>query len=110
MFGIQIEEIYQEDLTEERIDERVLELMRALAENPYAKVKFYSYRTAFVYDPIFDAERESMLPLEYMLAIKAGVRPDNHTCYEVYNGCSTFYICCYDGLFRVGKTIDVHSW
>ena len=104
--------MHEEKLSEEEIsvkennfEEWVLNLMRTLATNHYSKVTFHSYRTARVFDEMFDADRDSMRPLEYILAIKADVNPDNHTVYEVYNGCQTFYIWCTDGLFRVGKTI-----
>ncbi len=102
------EQLSKEELSakESNFEEWVLNLMRALATNHYSKVTFHPYRTARVFDEMFDADRDSMLPLEYMLAIKAGVNPDNHTVYEVYNGCQTFYIWCHDSLFRVGKTID----
>ena len=46
MFGIQIKKIYQEGLATERIEEETLELMRTLAENRYAKVKAFHFRTA----------------------------------------------------------------
>ena len=102
------EKLSEEELSvkENSFEECVLELMRALATNHYSEVTFHPYRTARVFDESFDADRESMRPLEYMLAIKAGVNPDNHTVYEVYDGCRTFYIWCHDSLFRVGKTID----
>ena len=80
--------------------------MRTLATSHCSKVTFYPYRTALVFDKMFEANRDSMSPLEYMLAIKAGVKPDNHTVYEVYDGRQTFYIFCHDGLFRVGKNIE----
>lgn len=91
---------------ESYFEEWVLEIMKALATNNYSKVKFYPYRTAKVSDVMFDAERESIRPLEYILAIKAGKKPDNHTVYEVYNGCQTYYVWCTDNLLRVGKTIN----
>ena len=102
----------EEELSDKEngFEEWVLELMRALATNNYSRVTFYHYRTALVYDELFDADRDSMRPLEYMLAIKAGVNPDNHTVYEVYNGCQTFYIWCTDSTFRVGKTIKKERW
>ena len=89
----------------DRLEEWIAKLMEALAINRYSKVTFHPYRTARVFDEIFDAERDSMRPLEYMLAIKAGVIPDNHTVYEVYDGCHTYYVWCTDSKFRVGKTI-----
>lgn len=92
---------------ESYFEEWVLEIMKQLANNNNSRVKFYPYRTARVYDEMFDAERESIRPLEYMLAIKAGVNPDNHTVYEVYNGCQTYYVWCTDNLLRVGKTIKL---
>ena len=106
------ENISKEELSdkESKFEEWVLNLMGALATNHYAKVTFHPYRTARVFDEMFDADRDSMRPLEYMLAIKAGVSPDNHTVYEVYNGCQTFYIWCHDSLLRVGKTIDKGRW
>lgn len=102
----------QEDLsiTENEFEEWVLNLMRTLASNSYSKVTFHHYRTARVFDEMFDADRQSMLPLEYILAVKAGVKPDNHTVYEVYDGCLTFYIWCTDSSLRVGKTIVKGSW
>ena len=106
------EKLSEEELSvkENNFEEWVLNLMGALATNHYSKVTFYPYRTALVQDAMFDADRDSMRPLEYMLAIKAGVNPDNHTVYEVYNGCQTFYIFCRDSLFRVGKTIKKERW
>ena len=106
------EKISEEKLSakENNFEKWVLDLMGALATNHYSKVTFYPYRTALVHDAMFDADRDSMRPLEYMLAIKAGVYPDNHTVYEVYNGCQTFYIFCHDSLFRVGKTIRKERW
>ena len=103
------EQLSKEEVSakENSFEEWVLELMRTLAINNYSKVKFYPYRTAKVSDVMFDAERESIRPLEYMLAIKAGVNPDNHTVYEVYNGCQTYYVWCTDNLLRVGKTIKL---
>lgn len=102
------EQLSKEEVSakENSFEEWVIELMRTLATNNYSKVTFYPYRTARVYDEMFDADRDSMRPLEYMLAIKAGVNPDNHTVYEVYNGCQKFYIWCTDSLFRVGKTLS----
>lgn len=106
------EHLSEEELSikEKDFEKWVLDIMGALATNHYSKVTFYPYRTALVFDEMFDADRNSMLPLEYMLAIKANVNPDNHTVYEVYNGCQTFYIFCHDRLFRVGKTIEKRSW
>ena len=106
------ENLSEEELSakENSFEEWVLELMRALATNNYSRVTFYHYRTALVYDELFDADRDSMRPLEYMLAIKAGVNPNNHTTYEVYNGCQTFYIWCTDSTFRVGKNIKKEIW
>ena len=106
------EHLSEEELSakENSFEEWVLELMRSLAINNYSSVIFYHYRTARVFDEMFDADRDSMRPLEYMLAIKAGVYPDNHTVYEVYNGCQTFYIWCTDSTFRVGKTIEKGRW
>ena len=84
----------------------VLNLMRDMATNQYCTVKFYPYRQAQVYDRVFEATRDSMLPLEYMLAVKAGVRPDNHTVYEIlFAGCQTFYIWFTDDQCFVGKAI-----
>lgn len=99
------EHLSEEELSvkENNFEEWVLNLMNALATNHYSKVTIH--RTSRVFDEIFDADRDSMSPLEYILAIKAGVNPDNHTVYEVYNGCQTFYIWCNDRLLRVGKTI-----
>ena len=106
------EQLSKEELfaKESNFEEWVLDLMGELATNHYSKVTFHHYRTARVFDEMFDADRDSMRPLEYMLAIKAGVNPDNHTVYEVYNGCQTFFIWCTDSLFRVGKTIKKESW
>ena len=106
------EKLSEEELSvkESNFEEWVLNLMRTLATNHYSKVTFHSYRTARVFDEMFDADRDSMRPLEYILAIKADVNPDNHTVYEVYNGCQTFYIFCHDSLFRVGKTIRKEKW
>ncbi len=106
------EHLSEEELSvkENNFEEWVLSLMGALDTNHYSKVTFHHYRTARVFDKMFDADRDSMRPLEYMLAIKAGVNPDNHTVYEVYNGCQTFYIWCTDSLFRVGKTIVKERW
>ena len=108
----EMERISKEKLSdkEKDFDEFVLKLMRALAENSYSKVTFYPYRTAMVFDKMFDADRDYMCPLEYMLAIKAGVSPDNHTVYEVYNGFNTFYIFCSDQLLSIGKTIQKERW
>lgn len=105
------EHISEEELSikEKSFEEFVLETMRSLATSPtshWSEVKFYSYRKARVFDEMFDADRGSMLPLEYLLAIKAGVEPDNHTVYEVYNGRYTVYVWCTDGLCRVGKRIE----
>ena len=102
------EQLSKEELSakEKNFEKWILDLMRTLATNYYSKVKFYPYRTARVFSAMFDAERESMLPMEYLLAIKANVQPDNHTVYEVYDGCQTFYIWCTDNLFRVGKKIE----
>lgn len=95
---------------ESNFEEWVLNLMEELATNHYARVISYSYRTALVFDEMFDADRESMRPLEYILAIKAGVHPDNHTVYAVYNGGQTFYVWCTDSKVRVGKKIRKESW
>ncbi len=106
------EHLSEEELSvkENNFEKWILNIMGALATNHYSKVTFHHYRTARVIDEIFDADRDSMCPLEYILAIKAGVNPDNHTVYEVYNGCQTFYIWCTDNLLRVGKTIVKESW
>ena len=106
------EDLSKEELSakENNFEKWVLDLMRTLATNPYSKVTFYRYRTARVLDAIFDADRDSMSPLEYILAIKADVNLDNHTVYEVYDGYQTFYIWCTDSLFRVGKTIEKEEW
>lgn len=106
------EHLSKEELSvkENNVEEWALNLMGTLATNNYAKVTFHPYRTALVFDEMFDADRDSMRPLEYILAIKAGVHPDNHTVYEVYNGCQTFYIWCTDSLFRVGKSIKKEKW
>jgi len=106
------EKLSEEELSAKKkeFEEWGLELMMALATNMYSKVTFYNYRTARVYDELFDADRDSMKPLEYILAIKADVCPDNHTVYEVYDGCQTFYIWCTDSMFRVGKTIKKERW
>lgn len=87
--------------------EWILNTIDNLARNHYSYVKFYPYNTVAVSekDVIFEADRYSMLPMEYTLAIKAGVKPDNHTLYEVYNGCKTVYVWCHDGVFRVGSAI-----
>ena len=123
MFGIKFDQYWErrfmaeKHISEEELSERkkdfeefVLETMRSLATNHWSEVKFYSYRSARVFDEMFDADRDSMLPLEYMLAIKAGVEPDNHTVYEVYNGRYVVYVWCTDGLCRVGKTIQKGSY
>lgn len=123
MFGITFdkhwerETMHREHLSEEELavkekdfEKWVFDIMSTLATNHYSKVTFYPYRTALVSDKMFDADRDSMLPLEYMLAIKADVKPDNHTVYEVYNAGQTFYIFCSDGLFRVGKTFKKIRW
>ena len=93
--------------TEKDFKEWILNTIENLARNHYAFVKFYQYRKAEVSsdDVLFEADGTSMKPLENILAIKAGVHPDNHTVYEVYNGCRTFYVWCHDGLFRVGTKI-----
>lgn len=108
---------YRQHLSEEELSDKekgfeklVLDIMRELATNNYTKVTFYPYRTALVLDEIFDADRDSMCPLEYILAVKAGVNPDNHTVYELHKGCQTFYIFCSDQLFRIGKTIKKERW
>lgn len=95
---------------EKNFENFVLDIMRELANNNFSRVTFYPYRTARVFDEMFDADRNSMRPLEYMLAIKAGVNPDNHTVYEVHYGSITFYIFCSDNLFRIGETINKKSW
>ena len=109
MFGIQIKKIYQEGLATERIEEETLELMRTLAENRYAKVKAFHFRTAYSYDMYCDLDRKSMLPLEYMLAIKAGAHhyPDDCIVYEVFDGCKTFYVLCSGERFTVSKSIEL---
>ena len=106
------EHLSEEELSvkENNFEKWILNIMGALATYHYSKVTFHHYRTARVIDEIFDADRDSMCPLEYILAIKAGVNPDNHTVYEAYNGCQTFYIWCTDNLLRVGKTIVKESW
>ena len=91
-------------------EEWVLNLMDDLANYPDVKVKFYRYRTAFVHDEMFDVERDSLIALEYMLAIKAGARTDNHTVYEITRGKETIYVMCHDCLLRVGKTIEKGNW
>lgn len=110
--AMRMEHLSKEELSnkEKGFEKLVLDIMRALATNNYSRVTFYPYRTARVFDEMFDADRDSMCPLEYMLAIKAGVMPSNHTVYEVYNGCQTFYIFCSDSLFRIGKTIEKENW
>ncbi len=107
----------KEHLSEEEISDKkkdfekwALDIMKALATNNDSKVTFYPYRTALVFDKMFDADRNSMSPLEYMLAIKANAKPDNHTVYEVYAGRQTFYIFCSGNVFRVGKTIEKRKW
>lgn len=106
------EKLSKEELSEKEKDfkEFALEAMRSLANNMYSEVKFYSCRKARVSDGIFDAERKSMRPLEYMLAIKAGVCPDNHIVYEVHNDCDTFYVWCTDDVCRVGKKLVEGSY
>lgn len=97
-------------MAKEKFEAMMADLMRKLSTNRYAKVTFYPYRTARVYDALFDADRNSIRELEYFLAVKSGVQPDNHTTYEVYDGCQKIYIWCHDNLFRVGKTIEKGSW
>ena len=99
----------KEELSSKENDfkEWIFNTLEQLARNNYSYVKFYSYRTAEVSseDVLFEADRTSLLPLEYTLAIKARVHPGNHTVYEVYNGCRTFYVWCHDELFTIGTTI-----
>ena len=92
---------------EDEFKEWIFNTIDNLARNQYSYVKFYQYRTASVSskDVLFEADLNSMKPLESILAIKAGVHTDNHTVYEVYNGCKTVYVWCHDELFRVGTTI-----
>ena len=101
------EHLSEEELSikEKSFEEWVVQLMGTLATNRYARVKFYPYRTAKSFDELFVAERDSMRPLEYILAIKAGVTPDNRSIYEVYNGSQTYYIFCRDDICLVGKAI-----
>ncbi len=91
-------------------EEWVLDLMSALTTNSYSKVTFYPNRNVIINGLMFDADRNSMLPLEYMLAIKAGVKPDNHTVYEVFDGCKRYGIKCHDGHFQVGTIIQEGTW
>ena len=62
------EKISKEQLStkDNNFEKWVLNLMRVLAINQYSKVTFHHYRTAQVFDEIFDADRDSMRPLEYM--------------------------------------------
>ncbi len=109
----EMNQTHREGLTKEELSKKERDLenlmeetIYRLADNRYSKVTFYPYRTARVVDKVmFDADRDSCRLIESVLAIKAGAIPDNHTAYEVYNGCSTFYVWCHDGLFRVGKDI-----
>lgn len=118
MFGINFNGMWESDIMREKnlseeelsvkergFEEWVLNVMREMATNNRLEVKFNSYRTARVYDALFDAERESMRPLEYMLAIKADARPDNHTVYEIRISSVDYYIWFHDDLCRIGKTI-----
>ena len=106
------ENLSEEELSakKQNLEEWILTVMAALATKHNSKVTFFPYRTASVFDTIFEATRDSMRPLEYMLAIKAGVNPENHTVYEVYDGCQTFYIFCHGNLVRVGKKIKKEEW
>lgn len=101
------EQLSQEELSakEKELEKWVRSFMGELTTPNYLRVEFHPYRTKSVSDEIFDADRESMFPLEYMLAIKAGVNPFNHTCYEVEFGREKIYFMCQDNLFRVGRKI-----
>lgn len=107
------EESSVEDLVakENELQDKFQDIMRALAENIYSWVKFYPYQTAEVTDVVFEAVLEEMKPFEYILALKAGARPGNHTTYEVYYGCGDkkVFVHCSDNIMRVGRKIIKHT-
>ena len=74
-------------------------------------VKQFSYRTALVGGHFLKFDRRMMHELEEALAAKAGVRPDNHTVYEVvYNDFDekkTTYIWFVDTSVIFGSTVEM---
>lgn len=113
----QLKMLYTKKLSEEQLIKKEEELVRWIRNfmgfltNRNVQVKFYPYRSAFVYDEMFDADRESLKSLEYMLAIKAGVETDNHTCYKVWiDGGKTYYVLCHDNIIRIGETLHEQEW
>ena len=74
-------------------------------------LKHYPYRTGYVRgSDVIEFPRIYMTDFEIELVKIAGVRIDNHTCYEVSNsafpGTKTIFIMFTDSVIRIGTRID----
>ncbi len=77
-------------------------------------VKQFTYRTACVGGHFLKLDRAMMHDLEEALATKAGVKPDNHTVYEIifddFYEKKTTYIWFTDGSVIFGSTVEMRRY